>query len=99
MNDMSVKGRRVDMSAQFGTSSSLRVVEPATKNDIEEMKARMAELDKRIVRAQRTADHPEFTAGFKREMNSMWNCVNLTGILAGLGLGLILCVALVWVIV
>ena len=59
----------------------------------------MAELDKRIVRAQRTADHPEFTAGFKREMNSMWNCVNLTGILSGLGLGLILCVGLMWVIV
>ena len=98
MNDMSVKGRTIDLNPQ-SDSSSLRVVEPATKNDIEEMKARMAELDKRIVRAQRTADHPEFTAGFKREMNSMWNCVNLTGVLAGLGLGLILCAALVWVIV
>ena len=84
MNDMSVKGRKIELNPQSDSSS---------------MKARMAELDKRIVRAQRTADHPEFTVGFKKEMNSMWNCVNLTGVLAGLGLGLILCAALVWVIV
>lgn len=62
---------------------------------VERLDADLDRLEHRLSDAEELAAHPERTEGFIEERRRMWNQIVLAGVIAGLGFGLALSIAVV----